>query len=101
MGIRRRQRGARGAVLSCMSAKAWMALLVPLWTTLSYTIGVYNVWGGGFLFHWGVMDYSGSYVVHLTVGISGYTAAYWVRAPCIIHYLFQEKKNSSFCDVSL
>uniref|UniRef100_A0A0E0F1E6 Ammonium transporter AmtB-like domain-containing protein n=1 Tax=Oryza meridionalis TaxID=40149 RepID=A0A0E0F1E6_9ORYZ len=66
-----------GAVLGRMSVKAWMAF-VPLWTTLSYTMGAYSIWGGGFLFHWGVMDYSGGYVVHLAVGVSGYTAAYWV-----------------------
>ena len=66
-----------GAVLGRMSVKAWMAF-VPLWTTLSYTVGEYSIWGGGFLFHWGVMDYSGGYVVHLAAGVSGYTAAYWV-----------------------
>uniref|UniRef100_A0A0D3HH67 Ammonium transporter AmtB-like domain-containing protein n=1 Tax=Oryza barthii TaxID=65489 RepID=A0A0D3HH67_9ORYZ len=66
-----------GAVLGRMSVKAWMAF-VPLWTTLSYTVGAYSIWGGGFLFHWGVMDYSGGYVVHLAAGVSGYTAAYWV-----------------------
>ncbi|KAJ1265065.1 hypothetical protein BS78_08G049600 [Paspalum vaginatum] len=66
-----------GAVLCRMSARAWMAF-VPLWTTLSYTVGAYSVWGGGFLFHWGVMDYSGGYVVHLAAGVSGCTAAYWV-----------------------
>uniref|UniRef100_A0A0E0BEE7 Ammonium transporter AmtB-like domain-containing protein n=1 Tax=Oryza glumipatula TaxID=40148 RepID=A0A0E0BEE7_9ORYZ len=41
---------------------------VPLWTTVSYTVGAYSIWGGGFLFHWGVMDYSGGYVVHLAAG---------------------------------
>ncbi|WVZ88671.1 hypothetical protein U9M48_035163 [Paspalum notatum var. saurae] len=66
-----------GAVLGRMSARAWMAF-VPLWTTLSYTVGAYSLWGGGFLFHWGVMDYSGGYVVHLAAGVSGCTAAYWV-----------------------
>ncbi len=66
-----------GAVLGRMSVKAWMAF-VPLWTTLSYTVGAYSIWGGGFLFHWGVMDYSGGYVVLLAAGVSGSTAAYWV-----------------------
>uniref|UniRef100_A0A0E0F1I2 Ribosome assembly factor mrt4 n=1 Tax=Oryza meridionalis TaxID=40149 RepID=A0A0E0F1I2_9ORYZ len=61
-----------GAVLGRMSVKAWMAF-VPLWTTLSYTH-----LGRRLLFHWGVMDYSGGYVVHLAAGVSGYTAAYWV-----------------------
>uniref|UniRef100_A0A0D9XVV5 Ammonium transporter AmtB-like domain-containing protein n=1 Tax=Leersia perrieri TaxID=77586 RepID=A0A0D9XVV5_9ORYZ len=69
-----------GAVLGRMSVKAWMAF-VPVWTTLSYTVGAYSIWGGGFLFHWGVMDYSGGYVVHLAAGVSGYTAAYWVGPP--------------------
>uniref|UniRef100_A0A2N9FZ93 Ammonium transporter n=1 Tax=Fagus sylvatica TaxID=28930 RepID=A0A2N9FZ93_FAGSY len=66
-----------GAVLGRMSIKAWMAF-VPLWITFSYTVGAYSVWGGGFLFQWGVMDYSGGYVVHLASGAAGFTAAYWV-----------------------
>lgn len=66
-----------GALLGRMSLKAWM-VFVPLWVTFSYTVGAYTLWGGGFLFHWGVMDYSGGYVVHLASGVAGYTAAYWV-----------------------
>ncbi|XP_015897620.3 ammonium transporter 3 member 1 [Ziziphus jujuba] len=66
-----------GAVLARMSIKAWMAF-VPLWITFSYTVGAYSIWGGGFLFQWGVMDYSGGYVVHLASGAAGFTAAYWV-----------------------
>lgn len=30
------------------------------------------------MFQWGVMDYSGGYVIHLSSGIAGFTAAYWV-----------------------
>ncbi|XP_010922998.1 ammonium transporter 3 member 1 [Elaeis guineensis] len=66
-----------GAVLGRMSVRAWMAF-VPLWITFCYTVGAFSIWGGGFLFHWGVMDYSGGYVVHLASGAAGYTAAYWV-----------------------
>lgn len=66
-----------GSVLGRMSIKAWMAF-VPLWITFSYSVGAFSVWGGGFLFQWGVMDYSGGYVVHLTSGAAGFTAAYWV-----------------------
>lgn len=69
-----------GAVLARMSIKAWMAF-VPLWITFSYSVGAYSVWGGGFLFQWGVMDYSGGYVVHLASGTAGFTAAYWVSPP--------------------
>lgn len=67
-----------GSVLARMNIKAWMAF-VPLWVIFSYTVGAYSVWGGGFLFQWGVIDYSGGYVIHLSSGIAGLTAAYWVR----------------------
>ncbi|KAJ4761662.1 Ammonium transporter [Rhynchospora pubera] len=66
-----------GALLGRMNIKAWMAF-VPLWLTFSYTVGAFSLWGGGFLFHWGVIDYSGGYVIHVSSGIAGFTAAYWV-----------------------
>ncbi|XP_078154648.1 ammonium transporter 2 member 1-like isoform X2 [Carex rostrata] len=66
-----------GSVLGRMNIKAWMAFS-PLWLIFSYTIGAFSLWGGGFLYQWGVMDYSGGYVVHLSSGVSGFTAAYWV-----------------------
>lgn len=67
-----------GSVLGRMNIKAWMAF-VPLWLIFSYTVGAFSLWGGGFLYHWGVIDYSGGYVIHLSSGIAGFTAAYWVR----------------------
>ncbi|XP_041004885.1 ammonium transporter 3 member 1-like [Juglans microcarpa x Juglans regia] len=66
-----------GSLLARMNIKAWM-MFVPLWLTFSYTVGAFSLWGGGFLFHWGVIDYSGGYVIHLSSGIAGFTAAYWV-----------------------
>lgn len=66
-----------GSVLGRMNIKAWMAF-VPLWLIFSYTVVAYSLWGGGFLYHWGVIDYSGGYVIHLASGIGGFTAAYWV-----------------------
>lgn len=66
-----------GSVLGRMNIRAWMAF-VPLWLVFSYTVGAYSLWGGGFLFQWGVIDYSGGYVIHLSSGIAGFTAAYWV-----------------------
>ncbi|KAF6985141.1 hypothetical protein CFC21_003037 [Triticum aestivum] len=66
-----------GSVLGRMNIKAWMAF-TPLWLMLSYTVGAFSLWGGGFLYHWGVIDYSGGYVIHLSSGIAGFTAAYWV-----------------------
>ncbi|KAI3949415.1 hypothetical protein MKW92_019761 [Papaver armeniacum] len=66
-----------GAVLGRMNIRAWMAF-VPLWLILSYTVSAFSLWGGGFLYHWGVIDFAGGYVVHLSSGVSGFTAAYWV-----------------------
>ncbi|XP_010930829.1 ammonium transporter 3 member 1 [Elaeis guineensis] len=66
-----------GSLLGRMNIKAWMAF-VPLWLTFSYTVGAFSLWGGGFLFQWGVIDYSGGYVIHVSSGIAGFTAAYWV-----------------------
>jgi Amt family ammonium transporter len=66
-----------GSVLGRMNFRAWM-LFVPLWLTFSYTVGAFSLWGGGFLFQWGVIDYSGGYVIHLSSGVAGFVAAYWV-----------------------
>ncbi|XP_010529020.1 PREDICTED: ammonium transporter 2 [Tarenaya hassleriana] len=66
-----------GSVLGRMNIKAWMAF-VPLWLVFCYTVGAFSLWGGGFLYHWGVIDYSGGYVIHLSSGVSGFVAAYWV-----------------------
>ncbi|CAN1122250.1 Ammonium transporter 2 member 3 [Linum perenne] len=65
-----------GSLLGRMNFYAWM-LFVPLWLTLSYTVGAYVIWGGGFLDDY-VIDYAGGYVIHLSSGVAGFTAAYWV-----------------------
>ncbi|KAK4748201.1 hypothetical protein SAY87_014787 [Trapa incisa] len=66
-----------GSVVGRMNIRAWMAF-VPLWLIFSYSVGAFSLWGGGFLYQWGVIDYSGGYVIHLSSGIAGFTAAYWV-----------------------
>jgi Amt family ammonium transporter len=63
-----------GALLGRMNFLAWM-VFVPLWLTFSYTIGAFTIWGGGVLFQMGVLDYSGGYVIHLSSGVAGFTAA--------------------------
>jgi Amt family ammonium transporter len=50
-----------GSYVCRMNFFAWM-LFVPLWLTFSYAIGAFSLWGGGFLFQMGVIDYSGGYV---------------------------------------
>ena len=68
-----------GALVGRMNFMAWM-LFVPFWHTFSYSIGAFSVWSPkGFLFKAGVMDFAGGYVIHLSSGIAGFTAAYWVK----------------------
>ncbi|KAI3993494.1 hypothetical protein MKX01_002507 [Papaver californicum] len=66
-----------GSVLGRMNIRAWMTF-VPLWLIFSYTVGAFSLWGGGFLYHWGVIDFAGGFVIHLSSGVAGLTAAYWV-----------------------
>ncbi|KAL5566276.1 hypothetical protein UlMin_029440 [Ulmus minor] len=54
-------------------------LFVPLWLTLSYTVAAFSIWcPDGWLAKLGVIDFSGGYVIHLSAGVAGFTAAYWV-----------------------
>lgn len=65
-----------GSLLGRMNFYAWM-IFVPLWLTFSYTIGAFTIWGGGFLDEY-IIDYAGGFVIHLSSGVAGFTAAYWV-----------------------
>lgn len=67
-----------GALLGRMNFYAWM-LFVPLWLTFSYTIVAFSIWSPkGYFAVKGLIDYSGGYVIHLSSGVAGFTAAYWV-----------------------
>jgi Amt family ammonium transporter len=63
-----------GSVIGRMSFKAWL-IVVPLWTTLVYTVDAFMLWGGGFWAGLGAVDYSGGYVIHLSAGTAGFVAA--------------------------
>ncbi|KAF5741902.1 hypothetical protein HS088_TW10G00910 [Tripterygium wilfordii] len=67
-----------GALLGRMNFHAWM-LFVPIWLTTSYTIGAYSIWcPDGWLYRKGIIDYAGGFVIHLSSGVAGFTAAFWV-----------------------
>jgi ammonium transporter, Amt family len=55
-------------------------IFVPFWLTFVYCVGAFSIWGGGFLFKLGVIDYSGGYVIHLSSGTSGFVGA-WLIGP--------------------
>jgi Amt family ammonium transporter len=63
-----------GAFLGRMNFLAWI-VFVPLWITVSYVISAFSIWGGGFLFDLGVIDYSGGYVIHVSSGTAGFVGA--------------------------
>jgi Amt family ammonium transporter len=58
-------------------------IFVPFWLTFSYCVGAFSLWGGGFLYQMGVIDYSGGYVIHLSSGTAGIVGAALIgpRAP--------------------
>lgn len=66
-----------GAYLSRMNFTAWM-IFVPLYLLFSYCVGAYSLWGGGFLFKMGVLDYSGGHVIHLSSGTATFTGLWWI-----------------------
>ena len=71
-------------------------VFVPLWLTLSYTVGAFSIWAGGFLFQKGVIDYSGGYVIHLSSGTAGFTAAAIV-GPRLATDRENDKPNNILC----
>ncbi|KAF3447157.1 hypothetical protein FNV43_RR12337 [Rhamnella rubrinervis] len=67
-----------GALLGRMNFYAWM-LFVPLWLTFSYTFMAFSIWSPkGYFTKLGIVDFAGGYVIHLSSGVAGFTAAYWV-----------------------
>ncbi|KDP23658.1 hypothetical protein JCGZ_23491 [Jatropha curcas] len=67
-----------GCLLGRMNFRAWV-LFVPFWLTLSYTVGAFSIWcPDGWLAKLGIIDFSGGYVIHLSAGVAGFTAAFWV-----------------------
>ncbi len=46
-----------------------------LWTLLVYSPVAHWVWGGGFMFKWGALDFAGGTVVHINAGMAALAAA--------------------------
>jgi Amt family ammonium transporter len=58
-----------GAVVERMKFSAWL-VFIPLWFSLVYLPVAHWVWGGGWLYQMGVLDFAGGTVVHLSSGIA-------------------------------
>jgi len=57
-----------------------MLLISGLWMLLVYVPTAHWIWGGGWLFQRGVMDFAGGIVVHVTAGVSALVIAIMLGA---------------------
>ncbi len=63
-----------GAVVERMKFTAFLAF-ISLWLILVYCPLAYMVWGGGWIFQAGAIDFAGGLVVHMSSGFSALVAA--------------------------
>jgi len=65
---------AAGAVIERMKFSTWM-VFVALWTLVVYAPIAHMVWGSGYLFNEGALDFAGGTVVHMNGGLAGLVLA--------------------------
>jgi len=65
---------ASGAVIERMKFSTWVVFAV-LWVSFVYAPIAHVVWGGGFLFDAGALDFAGGTVVHINAGVTGLVLA--------------------------
>jgi Amt family ammonium transporter len=58
-----------GAVVDRMKFSTWIAFAI-LWVSLVYVPIAHWIWGGGWLFQLGALDFAGGTVVHLNAGMA-------------------------------
>lgn len=58
-----------GAFIERIKFSSWI-LFVILWVTLVYVPIAHWVWGGGFLYKMGTLDFAGGTVVHINAGVA-------------------------------
>jgi len=65
---------ASGSIIERTKFSTWL-LFVVLWITFVYAPVAHMVWGGGFLYNDGALDFAGGTVVHMNGGLAGLIAA--------------------------
>ena len=65
---------ASGSVIERMKFSTWTIFAV-LWVTFVYVPITHMVWGGGFLYNEGALDFAGGTVVHMNGGLAGLVLA--------------------------
>jgi Amt family ammonium transporter len=66
-----------GAFADRVTFKAYLIFLVG-WSLLIYVPFAHWIWGGGFLAKWGVVDFAGGVVVHVSAGIAALSSVIFV-----------------------
>ncbi len=66
-----------GAFADRVNFKSYLKFLV-LWSLFVYVPFAHWVWGGGFLAQWGMKDFAGGIVVHLSAGIAALASVFVV-----------------------
>ena len=65
---------ASGSVIERIKFSTWL-VFVAIWTIAVYAPIVHLVWGGGYLFDIGALDFAGGTVVHMNGGLAGLVLA--------------------------
>jgi len=65
---------ASGSAIERMKFSTWI-LFAAIWTIVVYAPIAHMVWGGGFLFDAGALDFAGGTVVHMNGGLAGLVLA--------------------------
>ena len=65
---------ASGSVIERMKFSTWL-LFAFIWTVVVYAPIAHMVWGGGYLFNEGALDFAGGTVVHMNGGLAGLVLA--------------------------
>jgi Amt family ammonium transporter len=68
---------ASGSVIERMKFSTWL-VFAAIWIVVVYAPITHMVWGGGFLFDDGALDFAGGTVVHMNGGLAGLVLAYLV-----------------------
>src|SRR5438477_4843749 len=66
-----------GAFADRVSFRSYLIFLV-IWSLLVYAPFVHWIWGGGFLAQWGLKDFAGGIVVHLSAGMAALASVFVV-----------------------
>lgn len=66
-----------GAFADRVNFSSYLKFLVA-WSILVYIPLCHWIWGGGFLAHWGLVDFAGGIVVHVSAGVAALATVFFV-----------------------